>query len=56
MCGGSKKAAPVEKTHKFTPSPDRVADTSNDYTAQRRAVMATTETQEPQTFGAELGG
>lgn len=59
MCGGSSKSSkPPEKTHTYTPNPNAVADTSNDYTPQRRAVMASaaTGTDAPQTFGAELGG
>jgi hypothetical protein len=59
MCGGSKSSSPPkEKTRTFTPNPNAVADTSNDYAARRGAVVAATSENPttPSTFGAELGG
>lgn len=54
MCGGggSKKAPKPVVTPQA--NPNAVADTSND--AQRRAaVVASTDQQQPTTFGSELG-
>ena len=60
MCGGgsSKTAKPKEKTLTYTPNPKAVADTSNDYSSHRGAVIASTDSQtnSPTSFGAELGG
>lgn len=52
MCFGRKSSSPKPAPVTPQPSPDRVADTSND--AMRQQVVAATAPQ-PQTFGAELG-
>lgn len=59
MCGGgSKTPKKVEPKSTYTPNPNAISDTSNDYAARRGAVIASTsETNtQPSTFGAELGG
>lgn len=55
MCGSkSSKTAPVPQST-YTPNPNAVADTSAD-SQRKAAIVAGTETQQPSTFGAELGG
>lgn len=58
MCGGgSKSSTPKEKSLTYTPNPNAVSDTSNDYAQRRAAISSTGEVQQPgQTFGSELGG
>lgn len=59
MCGGgSKTKNPVEPKSTYTPNPNAIADTSNDYSSRRGAIVASTSetNNQPSTFGSELGG